>query len=58
MTLGLVYILIVHCFQELVRYVIAAGKPQEVQKPVGQTYRDDPTIFFLEVLVQIVIQNR
>lgn len=45
-------------FQELVKYVIAAGKPQELQKPVGQTYRDDPTIFFLEVLIQIVIQNR
>lgn len=39
------------------KYIINAGKPPENQIQTKTIY-DDPTIFYLELLIKIVIQNR
>lgn len=48
----------VYKFQELVKYLIAAGKIGEAQTIYKASYTDDTTVFFLELLIKVVIQNR
>lgn len=43
---------------ELVNTLIEVSRGPDVQKSVGYTYNETVTIFFLELLIKIVIQNR
>lgn len=43
---------------ELVKSLIELSRGPDVQKTLGYNYNENVTVFFLELLVKIVIQNR
>lgn len=43
---------------EMVKTLVELSRGPDVEKTLGYNYNDNVTIFFLELLVKIVIQNR
>lgn len=43
---------------EMVKALIDLSRGPDVQKSLGYNYNENVTVFFLELLVKIVIQNR
>lgn len=43
---------------ELVKTLIEFSRGPDVQKSMGYSYNENVTVFFLELLIKVVIQNR
>lgn len=43
---------------ELVKSLIELSRGPDVQKSLGYNYNENVTVFFMEILFKIVIQNR
>lgn len=43
---------------QLVKTLIELSRGPDVQKSIGYAYNENVTVFFLELLVKMVIQNR
>lgn len=43
---------------ELVKTLIELSRGPDVQKSMGYSYNENVTVFFLELLTKVVIQNR